>query len=116
MRHIAIPSVALFLFALGANAQAYAGTCIDPHSSYEAHAVGGHDVIIHSTIGKRRAPLQLTTTCINLEKSDVVSVGSSFGCVGVGDTVVATKIDGHREVCNISRVAPYSPPNASSQP
>jgi hypothetical protein len=95
---------------------AAATTCIDVHRSYEAHTDGLHDVIIRNSIGKPRPPLRLATTCVNLDKADAISVSSDFGCVSMGDTVVATKIDGHREVCRISRVAPYSPPVASPQP
>lgn len=112
---IVLPAV-LVLFALGANAQAANSVCIDAHRSYEAHAQGLHDVIIRSTIGKPRPALLLSTSCIGFDKADVVSVSSEFGCVGLGDTVVATKIDGHRQSCRVTRVAPYVPPETPAQP
>jgi len=116
MRFSTVLPAALILFAVGANAEAPKSVCIDTHRSYEAHTLGLHDIVIRSTMGKPRPALRLSTTCTALEKADVVSVNSTFGCVGMGDTVVATKIDGHRQLCRVSRVAPYAPSEAPAQP
>lgn len=102
-------SVLLLLSSSAATAAPAA--CVDVQRSYEAHTDGMHDVIIRNAIGKPRPPLRLTTTCVNLEKADAISVSSDFGCVSQGDIVVATKIDGHREVCRVSSVAPASAPH-----
>jgi hypothetical protein len=112
---IALPA-ALVLFALAANAQAAKSVCIDTHRSYEAHTQGLHDVIIRNTIGKPRPALLLSTSCIGLDKADRVSVSSEFGCIGLGDTVIATKIDGHSQSCRVTRVAPYVPPVTPAKP
>ena len=112
---IVLPA-ALALFALGTNAQAAKSVCIDANRSYEAHAQGPHDVIIRSTIGKPRPPLLLSTSCHGLDKPDRISVSSQFNCIGLGDTVVATKIDGHRQFCRVTRVAPYVPAETPAQP
>ena len=102
--------MALVLFALGTNAQAANSVCIDTHRSYEAHTQGLHDVFIRSSIGKPRPALLLSTSCHGLDKADRISVSTEFNCVGLGDTVVATKIDGDRQFCRVTRVAPYVPP------
>jgi hypothetical protein len=112
---IVLPAV-LVLFALGTDAQAATAVCIDANRNYEAHAQGPHDVIIRSTIGKPRPPLLLSTSCHGLDKPDRISVSSAFNCIGLGDTVVATKIDGHRQFCRVTRVAPYVPPETPAQP
>jgi hypothetical protein len=106
---------ALALLAFGANAQAANSVCVDVHSSYEAHPQGSHDVIIRRTIGKQRPALLLSTSCFGLDKADSVSVSSQFGCIGLGDTVVATKIDGHRQFCRVTRVAPSVPAAAPTE-
>jgi hypothetical protein len=112
---IVLPA-ALVLFALGTGAQAATSNCIDTNRSYEAHTMGRSEVVLHSTIGKPRPALLLSTSCFGLDKADRISVSTEFNCVGLGDTVVATKIDGHRQFCRVTRVAPYVPPETPAQP
>jgi hypothetical protein len=112
MKHdIGLPALLLLSISAAAAAPA-ATTCVNVQRSYEAHSDGPHDVVIRNAIGKPRPPLRLATSCINLEKADAISVSSDFGCVSLGDTVVATKSDGHREFCRVTGVSPYGPPAA----
>lgn len=83
--------------------------CINPHYSYQAHYLSGHDIVAKATLGHDHRELKLTTTCIFLRDADHISLSSEFNCVGMGDTVVTSTIDGHRQVCRITRVAPYMP-------
>jgi hypothetical protein len=116
VKHSAVLPTVLVLFALGTNAEAAKGVCIDTHRSYEAHTVGLHDVIIRSTMGKPRPALLLSTSCVGFDKADRISVNTEFTCVSLGDTVVATKIDGDRQFCRVTRVAPYVPAETTAKP
>lgn len=84
-----------------------AGLCLDPHLSYEAHALDAHTLRAKNTIGSHRTELALTTTCIDLKNAYHFTLASAFACIGQGDMVAATTIDGQREQCRVTHVAPY---------
>jgi hypothetical protein len=83
--------------------------CVNPHYDYQARWLSGHDIVIKQTFGHDQRELKLSTTCIDLDKPDLIRVSSSFNCVGMGDDVFISKIDGHRQACRISHVEPYVP-------
>jgi hypothetical protein len=89
-----------------------AGECLDPHFSYEAHALDAHALLAKNTIGSHRTELVLTTSCIDLKVAYHFTLASTFTCIGQGDTVTATTIDGQHEICRVTRVAPYKTPPA----
>ena len=95
--------------ALLAAAPSQAAICIDPHWDYQAHWLAGHDIVARQTLGHGNKALKISTTCINLEAADTIRLSTSFGCIGMGDDVFASKIDGHRQRCRISHIEPYAP-------
>jgi hypothetical protein len=108
-------SPALLLAALIAAAPvtAYAATdgkvCLDPHYSYQARAIGGHDIVAKATLGHDHRELRLSTTCINLGSAFHIALTADFQCLDKGDTVFASTIDGERQSCRITNVQPYVP-------
>ncbi len=97
--------------ALLAATPSQAGVCLDPHWDYQAHWLAGHDIVARQTLGHGNKALKISTTCINLEAADTIRLATSLGCIGMGDDVFASKIDGHRQHCRISHVEPYVPPS-----
>ncbi len=85
--------------------------CLNPHFSYRAQPAGLHDVVAENTIGSHRAKVHITTSCIDLHDADVISLNTAFGCLGRGDDVVATGIDGRRQRCIVTNIAPVAPPH-----
>jgi hypothetical protein len=92
-----------------AMADAPRASCIDPQRSYVARPLNHHDVFVQTSMGKPKPPVRLKTSCINLAPAIGIALSSSFACVGLGDTVVATTVDGRREACRVTRVLPYAP-------
>ncbi len=84
--------------------------CIDPHYSYQALYLSGHDVVAKQTLGHDHRQLKLSTTCIDLRSADQISLSADFNCIDKGDTVATATIDGHRQTCRITHVEPYTPP------
>ena len=82
--------------------------CIDPHFSYQARYLSGHDIVAKATLGHDHRELKLSTTCIALHTAQFISLSSDFNCIGKGDTVVTNTIDGQRQSCRITHVEPYA--------
>jgi hypothetical protein len=102
---VAVPAAA---WAEDAPAIPPKSVCVDANLGYHARSLNQHDVYIENAVGKRRSA-RLKTSCINLEPSVAIAVHSSFICIGMGDDVSASTIDGHREQCVVTRVLPYVP-------
>ena len=103
--------LALFVLLLGTTPllAEQPGTCIDPHYSYQARYLSGHDIVAKATFGHDHRELKLSTTCIALHTAQYISLSSDFNCVCKGDTVVTSTIDGQRQSCRITHVEPYVP-------
>ena len=83
--------------------------CINANFAYNARSLNQHDVFIQKAVGKTRPAARLRTSCINLEPATAIAVHSPFSCIGLGDQVAASTIDGRREQCIVTRVLPYAP-------
>lgn len=88
--------------------------CINPHKSYIAHPLNEHDLYVIQSIGRAKPPVRLKTSCHNLGPAIAFGLSSPFNCLGLGDTVVATIVDGHRESCVVTRVLTYTPEEGDS--
>jgi len=95
-----------------ASADDQTDTCLNPHFSYRAQPAGLHDLVAENTIGTHLAKVHITTSCIDLHDADVISLNTTFGCLGRGDDVVATGIDGRRQRCIVTNIAPVAPPHS----
>ena len=91
-----------------------ANTCLNPHFSYRAQVAGYHDLVAENTIGADVARVRLTTSCANLHNADAISLNTAFGCLGRGDDVIATSIDGRQQRCIVTNIAPA--PQTGSAP
>jgi len=82
--------------------------CFDPHFSYRARPAGVHDLVAENTIGTHLAKVHITTSCTDLHDADAISLNTAFGCLGKGDSVVATSIDGRRQHCIVTSITPLA--------
>jgi hypothetical protein len=97
-------------------AEAPKASCIDPHRSYVARPLNHHDVFVQNSMGAPRPPVRLKTSCTYLDPAIGIGLSSQFTCMGLGDTVVATTIDGKREACVVTKVLAYAPEQGDLPP
>jgi hypothetical protein len=94
-------------FAVAADAaDAPKASCINPHQSYLARPLNNHEIYVENTMGPKKPPVRLTTSCYHLVPALGFGLSSDFQCIGQGDTVVATLM-GDRQICRVTKVAPY---------
>ncbi|HWU56168.1 MAG TPA: hypothetical protein VN175_11750 [Rhizomicrobium sp.] len=111
MKH-AVRSVFLAVL-LAVSTPALAGTnsiCVDASSrnQYNARPISLHDVLARNAIGPDRRAARLTTTCIHIYRDSFVALHSLTRCIDKGDEVAVSTIDGRRERCMITAVAPVA--------
>ena len=82
--------------------------CVDASrdTSYNARPISLHEVLARNAFGNDRRAARLSTTCIHVDRGAFISLHSLTTCIGKGDDVTTTTIDGRREVCRVTGVAP----------
>ena len=98
----------LGLGALTGSAAAAKMACIDPRLSYVAHPLNNHEIYVESSFGPKKPPVRVSTSCYHLQPAIGFGLSAEFGCLSLGDTVVATTM-GDRQACRVTKVQPYAP-------
>ena len=82
--------------------------CIDASSrdQYNARPLSLHDVLARNAIGHEKRAARVTTTCIHIYRDSFVALRSLTRCIGKGDEVAVSTIDGRGERCKVTGVAP----------
>ena len=84
--------------------------CVDASSrnQYNARPLALHDVLARNAIGSDRRAARISTTCIRIDHDSFVALRSLTRCVGKGDEVAVSTIDGRRERCRVTGVTPVA--------
>jgi len=84
--------------------------CVDASSrnQYNARPLSVHEVLARNAIGKDRRAARISTTCIHIYRDSFVALQSLTRCVGKGDDVAVSTIDGHGERCKVTSVTPVA--------
>jgi hypothetical protein len=80
--------------------------CVDASrdGQYNARPLSLHEVLARNAFGNDRRAARLSTTCIHVDRGAIISLHSLTTCIGKGDDVTTTTIDGQREVCRVTGV------------
>ena len=81
--------------------------CVDASrdTNYDARPISLHEVLARNALGDKRS-VRLGTTCIHVDRSAMVSLHPITQCIGKGDEVATSTIDGRHEVCRVTSIAP----------
>jgi hypothetical protein len=81
--------------------------CVDASgdTNYNARPISLHDVLARNALGDKRS-VRLGTSCIHVDRTARVALHSMTQCIGKGDEVATATIDGRREVCRVTSIAP----------
>ena len=84
--------------------------CVDASSrnDYNARPLSCHDVLARNAIGPEKRASQISTTCIHIYRDSFVALHSLTRCIDKGDEVAVSTIDGRRERCKVTGVAPVA--------
>jgi hypothetical protein len=93
--------------ALVGNALAAPASCIDTKRSYIARPLTANQVWVQNSIGQKKPPVRLTTSCHHLGSANAISVSGQFSCISLGDPVVATS-GAERQNCVVTKVEAYA--------
>ena len=103
----------VLLILLAAATPAFADTgsiCVDASSrnQYNARPLALHDVLARNAIGSDRRAARISTTCIHIYRDSFVALWSLTRCVGKGDEVAVSTVDGRGERCKVTGVTPVA--------
>jgi hypothetical protein len=100
--------LSVLLFAATPALAAPNGICVDASSQnqYNARPLAQHDVLAKNAFGQEKRAARLTTTCIHIYRDSFVALHSMTRCIDKGDEVAVSTIDGRREQCRVTGVAP----------
>jgi hypothetical protein len=99
--------VLIAAFAGNAAADPATASCIDTKVSYVARALNSNEIWVQNSLGAKKPPVRVTTSCHHLQSSYAFSLSAQFTCLGKGDPVVATA-GGERQTCIVTKVEPYA--------
>ena len=104
---------AVLLVTLAAATPAFAEdkpVCVDASRDtyYNARPISLHDVLARNALGPEKRAVRLTTTCIHIYRDSIVALHSLVRCIDKGDEVAVSTIDGRRERCKVTGVAPVA--------
>jgi len=79
--------------------------CVDAtrSSDYNARPISRHEVLARNAVGDRRG-VRIATTCIHLDRADMIGLRSFGHCIGLGDTVVVSVLGGRGQTCKVTGV------------
>ena len=82
--------------------------CVDASSRerYNARPLSLHDVLAKNAFGQEKRAVRISTTCIHIYRESFVALRSLTKCIDKGDEVALSTIDGRREQCKVTGVAP----------
>jgi hypothetical protein len=82
--------------------------CIDASrdGAYNARPISLHEVLARNSFGSDHRTAKLGTTCIHVDRSARVALRSMTRCIAKGDEVATATIDGRRETCRVTSIAP----------
>jgi len=103
--------VVLLIFLAATPALADTGSlCVDAsgRNQYNARPLAQHDVLARNAFGSDRRAARISTTCIHIYRDSFVALQSLTRCIGKGDEVAVSTIDGRREQCKVTGVAPVA--------
>src|SRR5689334_23823433 len=102
-------TVLFLLFATAAPALAETSAiCVDASSRdrYNARPLSVHSVLAKNAFGQEKRAVRVSTTCIHIYRDSFVALRSMTKCIAMGDEVAVSTIDGRREQCKVTGVAP----------
>ena len=82
--------------------------CVDAsdHNQYYARPLSLHEVLARNALGKDKRAARIATTCIHVYRDSIVALHSLTRCIGKGDEVAVSTIDGRGERCRVTGIEP----------